>query len=163
MQDDSPTFEPFSRHPRGTMVTLLRSGYSFEPRYERDWLTAWEQADAFFYDHLPIADRCGFVTTLAGLPVGFICWDPRACPDRIEVGHNCIAADFKGRGLGKAQLAEAVNRMLALHPRKITVTTDTLLLPAQRNYEDAGFRLVGTRENPWNQAYAGRLMDYERP
>ena len=154
-------FEPFSTFDRGLMVRLLQSGYAFEPRYEQTWLYEWQKADDFFYDHLQIADKCGFVTTLDGAPIGFICWDPRPCPDHAEVGHNCIVAEQKGKGYGKAQLTEAVRRMQLLHPRRILVTTDETTVPAQRNYESVGFRLIGTRENPWNADYAGRLMDYE--
>lgn len=30
-------FRKITEVPRGTLVTLLKDGYSFEPKFERDW------------------------------------------------------------------------------------------------------------------------------
>lgn len=154
-------FHPFSDYPRGLMVSLLQEGYAFEPRYEQTWLKSWQEADDFFYNNLQIADACGFVSALNGEAIGFICWDPRKLPESVELGHNCITALHKGNGYGQAQLQEALRRIRLLHPKRILVTTDEDLLPAQRNYERAGFKLIGRRKNPWNADYAGDLLDYE--
>lgn len=154
-------FLPLTAFPRGTMLSLLRDAYSMEAGYEKDWLDDWTQADAFFYDNPAIADRCAFVTAVNGKAVGMICWDPRELPDKVELGHNCIRAAYKGQGLGKAQLQEALRRIRESGARRITVTTDEDLIAAQKNYEACGFVFLGYRENPWNASYAGRLMDYE--
>ena len=154
-------FLPFSAFPRGTMLSLLKDAYSFEPRYERDWLDNWREADAFFYDRIAIADACGFVSAMGGMPVGFICWDPRHKPDYAEIGHNGVSEAFKRRGIGQKQLREAIRRIEGLGVGRIIVTTDEGLIPAQKNYERAGFAFAGYRENPCNPEYAGRLMDYE--
>ena len=155
-------FRKFSENKRGIMLEMLRDAYSFEPGYEKDWLEEWKKADDFFYENLHIADKCGFVTVVDGVPVGFICWDPRNLPAYAEIGHNCIITQYKGKGYGRAQLREAVARIEKSGAEKIIVTTDEDLVPAQRNYESAGFRLTGFRENKYNPQYAGRLMDYER-
>lgn len=155
-------FRKFSEFNRGIMLAMLRDAYSFEPGYEKDWLEEWKKADDFFYDNLHIADKCGFITVVDGVPVGFICWDPRNLPAYVEIGHNCIITQYKGNGYGRAQLHEAAVRIAKSGAEKIIVTTDERLIPARRNYESAGFRLIGLRENKHNPQYAGQLMDYER-
>lgn len=154
-------FRKFSEFPRGIMIDMLRDAYSFEPRYEEDWLEEWKKADDFFYDNLHIADACGFVTVLDDAPIGFICWDPRNLPDYAEIGYNCIMTRYKGYGYGKTQLREAVNRINGHGAKKIIVTTDERTLPAQKNYESVDFARIGIRENPLNPEYAGVLIDYE--
>ncbi|MCM1179716.1 MAG: GNAT family N-acetyltransferase [Clostridium sp.] len=154
-------FRKFSEFQKGIMVRLLRDAYSFESRYERDWLEAWKMDEAFFFDNLSIADRCGFVTVFHESPIGFICWDPRNSPASMEIGHNCIATEHKGKKFGKVQLQEAVRRIKEEGVQKIIVTTDERLVPAQKNYESVGFRFVRERVNEKNPEYAGRLMDYE--
>lgn len=154
-------FKEFSKYQRGIMLELLRDSYQFDSRYERDWLEEWKKADNFFYSNLHIADQCGFITVLNHTPIGFICWDPRNTPAYAEIGHNCIATKHKGKKYGQMQLLEAVSRIKATNADKILVTTDEHLIPAQRNYERAGFTLLQKRENKVNPEYAGSLIDYE--
>ena len=52
-----------------------------------------------FYNQL--ADEFSFVTVVDGEPVGHISWDPRNCPEYVEIGHNCILTKYKGKGYGK--------------------------------------------------------------
>ncbi len=154
-------YRKFSEFQRGIICEILKDGYSFESRYERDWGKTWIEADDFFYNNLEIADKCGFITTLDEIPIGFICWDPRHIPEYIEIGHNCIVTKYKGNKFGKMQLEEAVKRISNNNVKKIIVTTDEQLVPAQKNYESVGFQLLRKRKNEWNQEYAGYLMDYE--
>lgn len=154
-------FKKFSEFQRGIIYELLKDGYSFESRYEKDWITNWKEADDFFYDNLQIADECGFVTTLNSIPIGFICWDPRHMPEYIEIGHNCIVTKYKGNKFGKMQLQEAIKRLNNKNVKKLVVTTDEHLMPAQKNYESVGFKFVQKRKNEYNQEYAGKLLDYE--
>lgn len=154
-------FKKFSEFPRRIMSELLKDAYSFESRYVKTWITQWKEEEDFFYDNLHIADECGFVTTLNDIPIGFICWDPRSMPEYIEVCHNCIATEYKGNKFGKMQLQEAVKRLVNKNVKKLIVTTDERLVPAQKNYESVGFKFVQKRENGWNEEYAGKLMDYE--
>ena len=95
------TFRKITEFPRGTLVSLLRKGYSFEPRFERDWLEQWKEFDDFFYDHPEIADFSGFMTVMDEKPIGFVSWNPTQLPELVEIGHNCIAAEYKGKGYGK--------------------------------------------------------------
>ena len=42
-----PTFESILSFPPGTLCTLLRDAYAFEPGFERDFLSQWEDFDRF--------------------------------------------------------------------------------------------------------------------
>ena len=112
-----------------------------------------------FYNQL--ADKYSFVTVVDGEPVGHISLDPRNCPEYVEIGHNCILTKFKGKGYGKLQLQEALRRIKEYEGlKKIIVTTNAFLLPAQKNYEAAGFVKVGERTNN-KTPFTGNYIDYE--
>ena len=137
------SFQKITLFPRGTLAALLRDAYSFDSRWEVAYGGSWREFDAFFFDHPEIADRCGFFSVLDGVPIGFVSWDPRRLPESVEIGHNCIRSDWKGRGFGTRQMREALRRISVARPRKIFVVTSAPLLPAQRMYERAGFREGG--------------------
>ena len=44
-------FKRITDFPRGTLATLLKDGYSFEPKFERNWHDQWQEFDDFFYDN----------------------------------------------------------------------------------------------------------------
>ena len=155
-----PSFESILSFPRGTLCALLRDAYSFEPRFERDFLSQWRDFDRFFHDHPVIAESCGFMTVLGRTPIGFVTWNPTYLPEYVEMGHNCIAAAFKGRGFGRMQMRHAVRCILDRSPRSIRVTTNEILVPAQHTYESAGFRLDRRYEEPLCAEYAGLRMEY---
>ena len=43
-----PTLESILSFPPGTLCALLRDAYAFEPGFERDFLSQWEDFDRFF-------------------------------------------------------------------------------------------------------------------
>ena len=155
-------FRPISAFPRGTLLALLSDAYSFDRRCADCWHGNWHEFDTFFFDHPEIADRCGFFTAAPdGEAIGFVSWDPRRSPEFVEIGHNCVAVAFQGRGVGTMQLREAVRRIAAgTNARKIRVTTSELLRPAQRMYEKTGFRQTG-HENCGD--FSGDRLHYELP
>ena len=153
-------FKKITEFPRGTLVALLRDAYSFEPKFERDWLNQWKEFDDFFFDNPYIADLCGFMTVLDGEPIGFVSWNPTSLPESIEVGHNCIMTKHKGKGYGKRQMQEAVSRMIARGPGKIVVWTNESFIPARHSYESAGFQFVKESEETFSW-YAGPRIHYE--
>ena len=155
------TFESITNYPRGTLLAILKSAYSFDARCEACWGESWAVFDAFFYDRPQIAESCGLMTALNGRPVGFVSWNPTFLPERVEIGHNGILAEFKGRGLGNAQMREAVRRIASLKPGRIAVWTSEICVPAQHMYESAGFRRIGARENNDYDAFSGARIDYE--
>ena len=154
-------FRKITEFPRGTLAALLRDGYSFEPKFERDWWTQWREFDSFFYDNPRIAEFSGFMTVLDGKPIGFVSWNPTNLPESAEIGHNCISARYKGRGYGKRQMREAVRRIAAQGAKRIVVWTNEMLVPAQRTYESAGFQFVKKSEETFCPEYAGQRMHYE--
>lgn len=156
-------FETVSAFPRGTLYKLLHDGYSFDARYEQSCASDWRAFDDFFFDNPQIADKCGFVTTVDGKAVGFVSWDPRKIPESVEIGHNCVASKHKGNGYGRIQMQEAVRRILQHEVRKIIVTTNDDLIPAQRMYESAGFVLAQRRGNPDSRSFVREHLDYVYP
>lgn len=153
-------FRKITEFPRGTLLEQLLDAYSFHEGCRQHWHGDWVAYDDFFYDNPHIAERYGFVTVLDSKPIGHISWDPRNLPEYVTIGHNCILAQYKGNGYGKMQLQEALRRIKTYDVKKIIVGTNALFLPAQKNYESAGFVKVGERENP-DTPFAGHYIDYE--
>lgn len=154
-------FRKVTDFKQGTLHKLLVDGYSFDSRFEERYGADWVEFDQFFYDNPEIADKYGFITVLDGEPIGLVSWDPRNMPDYVEVGHNCISARYKGKGYGSQEMKEAVRRIKEYEGlKKIIVSTSNSLLPAQRNYESAGFQLVQKRENDRDN-FAGETLDYQ--
>jgi ribosomal protein S18 acetylase RimI-like enzyme len=153
-------FKKVSDFNRGILFDLLADSYSFDFRYEQACSSDWQAFDDFFFDNLQIADKYGFITTLNEEAIGFVSWDPRKMPQYAEVGHNCIATKHKGNGYGKIQLQEAVNRILQNHVKKIIVTTNGDLIPAQRMYESVGFKLYQKRKIEDIESFVSDHIDY---
>lgn len=153
-------FKKVSDFNRGIIFELLKDAYSFDCRYEQRWYSNWQACDNFLFDNLKIADKCGFITTLNDEAIGFVVWDPRNMPEYAEIGHNCIASKYKSNGYGKIQLQEAVNRITQNDVRKIIVTTDDDLIPAQRTYEGVGFTIYQKRKNQNIADFVGEHIDY---
>lgn len=148
-------FKKTSSFKRGILLELLTDAYSFDFKYEQNCKSDWIAFDDFFFDNLHIADTCGFITTLNDEAIGFASWDPRNIPDYVEIGHNCIASKYKGNGYGIMQLQEAVNRITQNDVKKIIVTTNDDLIPAQRMYEKVGFKAdrERQRQEEWHINY----------
>lgn len=153
-------FKRITDFPRGTLATLLKDGYSFEPKFERSWHGQWQEFDDFFYDNPHIADFSGFMTVSEGKPIGFVSWNPTNLPESTEIGHNCILTKYKGNGYGKRQMREAVQRIIAQGAQRIVVWTNQVCVPAQHTYESAGFQFVKKSEEPFSE-YAGQRIHYK--
>ena len=153
-------FKKVSDFNRGIFFELLKDAYSFGCNYEQTFSSDWQASDNFYFDNLQIADKYGFITTLNDEAIGFVFWDPRNMPEYAEIGHNCIASKHKGNGYGKIQLQEAVNRITKNDVRKIIVTTNDDLIPAQRMYESVGFTIYQKRKNQNITDFVGEHIDY---
>ena len=158
MKDVKIEFLNITGFPRGTLCGMLADAYAFDPRWAAENLDEWRTFDDFFFDHPEIAGKYGFITAVDGEIVGFISWDPRHRPEYEEIGYNSILERYKRRTYGTLQLREAVRRILLDRPRKIVVTTNASLVPAQKMYERVGFRKVNERPSA---SFAGALLDYE--
>ena len=154
-------FKKPSEFPRGTLYNQLVDAYSFDENCKKTWATIWKQHDDFFYDNPNLADKYAFITVLDGEPIGHISWDPRHRPSCVEIGHNCILTKYKGKGYGHMQLVEAIKRIKEYdNLKRIIVTTNEMLIPAQKNYESVGFVKIGKRENK-ETPFSGKYIDYE--
>lgn len=79
-----------------------------------------------------------------GAPAGFFELDLARLPGEAEVLYLGLVPDFKGRGLGRFLLSEALFAAFAHKPGKIVVETNTLdSAHALVLYQKAGFRPVG--------------------
>ncbi len=154
-------FRSIVEFPGGTLCALLKEGYSFEPKFERDCIKQWQEFDDFFYDNPHIAEVSGFMTVLNNKPIGFVSWNPTNIPISVEIGHNCISDKYKGNGYGIRQMQEVVKRIIVQGAEKIIVTTNEILIPAQHTYESAGFQFVDKCEEPNIAEYAGMRINYE--
>ncbi|MCK8059007.1 MULTISPECIES: N-acetyltransferase [unclassified Fusibacter] len=154
-------YRKVSDFKRGTLFQLLKDAYAYDGRYEEHFSLNWRECDDFFYDNIHIGDSCCIVTVLDDEAIGFVSWDPRNMPDYVEIGHNCVATKFKGMKYGKLQLEEALSRNRQNELKKIIVTTNQALVPAQRNYESVGFKLVEKRVNNSETSFSGDYIDYE--
>lgn len=153
-------FRKFTDFERGIMYDILTDAYSFDERCSKCWNDNWKESDNFFFDYPKTADKCGFVTCLEGKPVGFICWDPRKRPEYVEIGHNGIRTRYKGQGLGKRQLQEAIRRIKEYdNLKEIRVCTNSNLI-APRNYESAGFTFYDRKPNDSESAFSGDYLYY---
>lgn len=143
-------FEKLSNFNRGILYNLLSAAYSFNHNYEDAYKEKWLADDKFFFDDLSIGDKYCFITTLNGQAIGFLAWDPRNLPEYAIIGDNCIIPKYKGKGYGKFQLQEAVKRITQNDVKKIFVSTNNDLIPAQKMYEGVGFvRLEHSTLEPW--------------
>ena len=154
-------FMKMTDFPRGTLYDILADAYSYDPRNRQIWDANWKETDDFFYDNPDIADKYSLVTCLDGKPIGFVTWDPRHRPEYVEIGHNGIREQYKGRGYGRLQLEEALRRIREYKGlKRIIVGTNSNLI-APRNYESVGFVPVGRKPNHTESAYTGDYLDYE--
>lgn len=143
-------FHKLSDFNRGILYQLLTDAYSFNSGYEEQNRERWLADERFFFDNKDIGDKYCLVTVLDDEPIGFVAWDPRNLPEYAIIGDNCIASKHKGKGYGKLQLQEAVKRMVQHGAKRIYVSTDDELIPAQRMYESVGFqRLDQSMLAPW--------------
>jgi ribosomal protein S18 acetylase RimI-like enzyme len=143
-------FKKLSNFKRGILYKLLSDAYSFNYKYEVTCKEKWLADDKFFFDDLSIGDKYCFITTLNDEAIGFLAWDPRNLPEYAIIGDNCIIPKYKGKGYGKLQLQEAVNRIIQNDVKKIFVSTNNDLIPAQKMYESVGFiRLEISALEPW--------------
>ncbi len=155
-------FKEFKEFEKGILYSQLLDAYSFNEHCRETWEKSWKEYNDYFFDHLKYTNSCGFVLVLNGEPIGHISWDPRKCPEYVEIGHNCIITKYKGNGYGHILLQEAINRIKKNYEglKKIIVTIKEITVPAQRNYESVGFILKGKRKNN-DTPFAGDYIDYE--
>jgi GNAT superfamily N-acetyltransferase len=90
-----------------------------------------------------ILDRGGdiLMALVEGKPAG--CCALLAMPERcFEIGKMAVAEEFRGRGIGRSLLAEAVKRGRERGAKRLYLETSTKLPAAIHLYESHGFRYL---------------------
>jgi GNAT superfamily N-acetyltransferase len=160
-----PEFISLEGQRPGILGRLLGSSYrellAAEPRWQAEQ-AYWDAYDREAFENPTTVGACLFLTHGQGCIVGFASWDPRPGPGHGVVGHNCILPEFRGQGLGKAQVLEVLRRFQALGIRKAKVATcdHPFFVPAQRMYLACGFREVRRAPSPRDPSQI--RIEYER-
>jgi GNAT superfamily N-acetyltransferase len=147
------TFIPVTQYKAGTIASLLHRCYakilSAEPLYWQTEETNWLQFDREAFGNPETVGQCVFITCLGEEEIGFGSFDPRQRPELGTIGHNCILPDFQGKGYGKRQILEILERFKQMGIKRARATTSEhpFFLPAQKMYIECGFqekrRLIG--------------------
>lgn len=142
-------FIPLPSLERGGIMAMLESAYGnpgqIPPEAVVFWRHGWQAYDDLVFNDPHGAGAAGFVARVAGIPVGFVSWDPREYPELAVLGHNCVLPEYRGRGIGTTQVREAVRRLKGAGFRRAATTTGAgpFFAPARRMYEKCGFVCTG--------------------
>ncbi len=88
--------------------------------------------------------RCGFLTIVGGVVVGFGSWDPRGWPKLGRVGHNCVRPAYQRLGYGRMQMERIVThfRSRGFAAAEARTGADPFFEPARRMYARCGFEVA---------------------
>lgn len=160
------TFTPITQYKAGIIASLLLQSYaeilSGEQQYWRQEEVNWLQFDRDVFENPDTIGRCVFITSWEDQAIGLGSFDPRRQPEFGVIGHNCIVPQFRGRGYGKQQILEILNRLQGLGIKRAVVSTSEhpFFLPAQEMYLSCGFeeskRTIGGPDPRY------RLIEYSR-
>ncbi len=149
----------------GTILALLERAYAQalkdEPSLWEPERRKWAEYDRDVFGEPETVGASAFLTWLDGRLAGFGSWDPRGRPLLARIGFNCILPEFRGRGLGQAQMREILRRLGEMGVQAVQVRTldSPFFAPARRMYEACGFLEIG--RTPWPRSNAYHLVDYE--
>jgi len=119
--------------------TLYAQEYGFDSTFEA--LVARIVSD--FITHFdPTRERC-WMAEINGKPAGhvFLVKHPEQ-PQTAKLRLLCVEPEARGSGLGHALVKECIEFARAAGYKKIVLWTQSILTPAQRIYQKAGFHLV---------------------
>ncbi len=156
---------PFEFKP-GIIVSLLERSYaqifSSDSKYWNQEKEKWTEFDKEVFQHPDTVGACVFLTLADDQLAGFGSYDNRPMPEFGIIGHNCILPEFRGRGHGKQQICEILNRFRSMGIKKAKVTTCShpFFAPAQRLYISCGFIEINRR--PWDMDSSQDIIEYER-
>lgn len=141
---------------------MLMKSYASCPEIINIEKESWQDYDSSIFNHPETIGKCGFVSCLEGVPVGFASWDPRNHPDFAIIGHNCILPHYKNQGFGRLQILEMLERFKAMKFRKAITSTGAtdFFLPAQKMYLSCGFH--ETQRTPHERLPNFEVIHYEK-
>ncbi len=156
---------PFELKP-GTIAELLSRSYaelvSSDPEHWRSEELKWDGFDKDIFQYPDTVGACVFLTWCDDQLVGFASYDPRKMPRVGIVGHNCIVPEFRGRGLGKAQILKILRHFqsMSIKTAKASTNSHPFFIPAQRMYVACGF--VEKKRCPWDINPSSEMIEYEK-
>ena len=159
-------FTPITQHKPGLIALLLLQSYgeilAAEQRYWLQEEDKWRQFDREVFENPDTIGRCVFITSWEDRPIGLGSFDPRPKPEYGIIGHNCIVPQFRGRGYGRQQIFEILNRLRGLQIKRAIASTSEhpFFWPAQKMYVSCHFveskRYIGGPDPRY------RLIEYSR-
>jgi len=104
----------------------------------------WNEFDRDAFSNPETVGACVFLSWNGRELVGFASFDPRQRPLCGIIGHNCILPEFRGKGFGKQQVDEILDRFMILKIQtcKVTTNDNPFFVPAQRMYKSCGFQEI---------------------
>jgi GNAT superfamily N-acetyltransferase len=152
-QDKLLTFRPVTQYKAGIIASFLRQCYAkmlfAEPLYWQREEANWLLFDREVFGNPETVGRCVFITCLEEEEIGFGSFDPRQRPELGIIGHNCVLPRFQGKGYGKRQILEILDRFkqMKIKQAKAITSEHPFFLPARKMYLGCGFqekrRLIG--------------------
>ena len=159
-------FKSINNQKPGILASLLRQSYvdliKADPIHWKPEENDWNEFDRDAFGNPKTIGACVFLSWHGKELIGFASFDPRQAPEIGIIGHNCILPEFRGRGFGKQQIYEILDRFMILGIQKAKVTTNDnpFFVPAQRMYKSSGFHEI-FRE-PWERDRAQSLIHYQK-
>ena len=150
----------------GIIAGLLKKSYRelvlSNPKLWRGEEKKWAEFDDEIFRCPDSVGNCVFLTLLGRWIVGFASYDPRHRPEFGVIGHNCILAQFRGRGYGKQQLSEILRclQSAGIKTAQASTSSHPFFIPAQRMYVSCGFIEVGRR--PWDVDPSQNIIEYAK-
>lgn len=113
-------------------------------RLNRAWITRYFQLEPpdleLFANPGVIADQGGYLVSLVcENQVAGVCALLKHADDEFELGKMAVDDQFKGRGLGDALMVASLEKLNSLNVKKVTLITNSQLLPAIAMYHKHGF------------------------
>jgi ribosomal protein S18 acetylase RimI-like enzyme len=136
---------------------VVRTPWSFaleeapaEPPLHKDFPLAWDLGRARLWEDGLVAEDNGAV-------VGFAAFTHRRWNRRTELWHLYVAPARRGRGIGRALIAEVSAAARRAGSRCIWLETSTVDYPAIQFYRRMGFELCGLDTSLYDPASTGML------
>jgi len=149
----------------GIVARLLNESYAELVEAEPDpWLEekqGWLQFDRDVFNYPETVGACSFLSWRGKGIVGLFSYDLRPRPAYGVISHNCILPEYRGKGFGKQQVREILQRFRQVGLRQARVSTGGhhFFVPAQRMYVGCGFTEV--RREPWDRDPRQSIIHYE--
>lgn len=160
-------FETLDTQQPGIIAGLLQRSYAdllaAEPAIWGGLAADFAKYDRECFANSTTVGRCVLVATVDGEPVGFASWDPRGRAEgRAIIGHNCVVPEWRGRGLGRAQVGEVLRRLAEEGFGVVEVSTSEhpFFAAAQRMYRACGFVEAGRAAGGPDERYG--VVHYAR-